>query len=284
MTRLPQLEAALLEAAEREREASAGQRASAGSSVSRRWNRRGVAVVAGALTLTGVAVAASTGLLSNGAPVPDAPPAKQLPLRPQPGTFGLADVRVADQDGGPPWGMATYRASVQKTNEVVTCVVVGRVQSGKLGVVGRDGVFHDDGQFHVVSPRTLNETVCGRGTGPLGSLGPAIPASGYTGPPGLEIGGCRERVNLDGPTVSPQTRRRLRDVPECPESSLRQVVAGVGGSAARHATVTADGIRRSQALHAADHGAYLFVLRGDASRPTLRLTDTAGRTILQLPR
>ena len=52
-------------------------------------------------------------------------------------------LRVADPDGGPPWGLR-----VARTSRGLLCVEVGRVVGGRIGVLGRDGAFHDDGAFH----------------------------------------------------------------------------------------------------------------------------------------
>jgi hypothetical protein len=288
MTRLPQLEAALLEAVDRADAMAQEDRSRLPGRPGRprpgwRRSRRVLAGVCAALSVTGVSIAATTGLLSSGDPVPDGPAAKQLPIVPAARGLTVARVRVAEPDGGPPWGVATYQASDRRGGAAITCVVVGRVQDGRLGVVGRDGVFHDDGRFHALSPRSLNETACGGGAGPLASLGPPIPASGYTGPAGGTLGGCRERVDLDGPTVSPQTRRRLRDVPMCAKASLRKVVAGLGGPSARRAVVTARGLRRTQRLEGVDGGAYLFVLPAGAADVRVRVTDAAGHPLLTLP-
>jgi hypothetical protein len=111
------------------------------------------------------------------------------------------------------------------------------------------------------------------------SSGPPIPASGYTGAPGGAVGGCRERVNLDGPTVSPQTRRKLRSIPQCSRSGLRDVVAGFAGPKAATATLTAPGYRSSLKLRRADNGAYLFVRRPTTGAwPQLSITDRDGHT------
>jgi hypothetical protein len=156
------------------------------------------------------------------------------------------------------------------------------VQNGQLGVVGRDGVFRDDGRFHALSPAAQSSGMCtaraADGAFFAISSGPPIPASGYTGAPGTSIGGCRERVNLDGPTVSPQIRRRLRNVPQCSKRGLRDVVAGFAGPHAATATLTAPGYRKTLKLQRTNNGVYLFVLRPTTSRPQLSITDDDGHT------
>ncbi|HEX8205837.1 MAG TPA: hypothetical protein VF587_07250 [Solirubrobacteraceae bacterium] len=133
-------------------------------------------------------------------------------------------------------------------------------------MIGRDGVFEDDGAFHALPARSSMALVC---TSPTddGALGGAeliadVPASGYTGRPGPPIGGCRERVDLDGPTVSEETRRRLRDVPVCDVQSLRALVVGFAGSRAHRVTLTVDGEDFTTEVDGNLNGGYLFVLPG----------------------
>jgi hypothetical protein len=227
--------------------------------------------------VAGAAVAAVTGLLSSGPPVPaHQDPSLPRPTHPSAG-FVLTTLRAPDPEGGPAWGLGTYAAGPSGR---VTCAVIGRVQAGRLGVVGRDGVFHDDGRFHELSPSAQTAEICG-GRAPDGTLllisgGPPIPASGYTGAPGTEIGGCRERVNLDGPTVSPQTRKRLRHVPECAKASLRRVISGFAGKHAATATLTAGGRSQTLRLDPKQNGPYLFVTRATGPSPKLTLTDGDG--------
>jgi hypothetical protein len=276
MSRLPDLERLLLAAAERiDAQAST---ATPDRWRVRRWRRRGTPLLVGivGLAVAGGAIAAATGFLDSGDPVPPAP--KRQQPKPMNGTkgFTLAGVRAPDPDGGPQWAIGTYEAV-----SAVTCVVVGRVQNGRLGVIGRDGVFGNDGRFHELAPAAQSSSVCsGRakdGAFIILSSVPPIPASGYTGPPGTAIGGCRERVDLDGPTVSPQTRRKLRGVPQCSANGLRQVVAGFAGPRAASATLTGPGYRKTLKLQPRENGAYLFVMRATSgARPQLSITDRNG--------
>jgi hypothetical protein len=121
----------------------------------RSWfsHRLSAAVAALAVVLAGGAIAvAATGLL-NGSPVPAV---GQRPTPdagngvPAPGGSQLLALRVADPEGGPPWGMR-----VVHTTRGSTCVQMGRVQNGQLGQLGIDGAYHDDGRFHPLSPDIL---------------------------------------------------------------------------------------------------------------------------------
>jgi len=304
MTRLPDLERALFEAAERiDAQAALSTAVRGDRRHGRRWRRRStplLALVAG-LVVTGAAVAAAVGVLDNGTPVPrSAAPSDVKPVGGVDG-FTLAGVRAADPDGGPAWGIGTYDARpagtaarvpaaiAPQTRKAVTCVVVGRVQNGELGVVGRDDVFGNDGRFHPLAPAAQSSGVCGGRTrdGAFISFSsvPPIPASGYTGAPGTSIGGCRERVNLNGPTVSPQTRRKLRDVPQCSIAGLRRVIAGFAGPRAATATLTTAGFQKALKLRSADNGAYLFVARSSSRAPIrLSITDRDGHVCQPLER
>ncbi len=116
-------------------------------------HRLGAAVVALALVLGGGAIAvAATGLL-NGSPVPEMGEKPTPDVGngvPAPGGSHLPALRVADPEGGPPWGMR-----VVHTTRGSTCVQIGHVQDGQLGQLGIDGAYRDDGRFHPLSPDIL---------------------------------------------------------------------------------------------------------------------------------
>jgi hypothetical protein len=295
MSRLPELERLLLDAAERLDARAVVAMEARELRRPRRWLPRTtpLLVVLACLMVAGVAIAAATGLLNSGDPVPAASgPSSPLPVTGTSG-FTLASVRASDPDGGPQWGIGTYNATLTapsarvpreiapQFHKPVTCVVVGRVQNGRLGVVGRDGVFGNDGRFHELTPAAPSSSVCVGRAKDAQFIGvrtmPPIPASGYTGPPGTSIGGCRERVALDGPTVSPQTRGKLRGVPQCSTGGLRWVVAGFAGPQAVRASLIGPGYRKTLKLEPTERGAYLFVTRATGTaRPRLFITDRNG--------
>lgn len=163
MSRLPDLERALFDAAARLDAQAMGQAAKPQARRhARRWRRRGTPLLAGlaGLLVAGGAVAAATGLLDRGDPVPVVTGSLRA-LVPGANGFTLASVRAADPDGGPAWGIGTYEAVPPPTGARVTCVVVGRIQDARLGVVGRDGVFGNDGRFHTLAPAAQSSSVCG---------------------------------------------------------------------------------------------------------------------------
>lgn len=103
----------------------------------RRWflRRPSVAALAVTLSFTGTAAAAVV-VLQQGEPIPEPPAADFAPEnRASPGAAGLAETRVPDPAGGPPWGV---RLSQSQTGR--TCYTPGRIVDGELGVI-RSGVF-----------------------------------------------------------------------------------------------------------------------------------------------
>jgi hypothetical protein len=165
MSILPQLEHDLLEAAERrhalhdDHEAATsaparGTGASRGSGGPARRLRLAVFVFV-LLLATATITLAATGVILTGAPV--RPEGRPNPSAgegvPSPGASRLLPIRVADPEGGLPWGMRVVR-----TTRGELCLQIGRIQDGRLGELGIDGVFHDDGRFHPIPAAVLPET------------------------------------------------------------------------------------------------------------------------------
>jgi hypothetical protein len=63
-----------------------------------------------------------------------------LPVR---GETRLLGVSTPDPAGGLPWGMRIFR-----TTRGLICVQIGRLDHGRLGELGVDGAFGNDGRFH----------------------------------------------------------------------------------------------------------------------------------------
>ncbi|WP_028060306.1 hypothetical protein [Candidatus Solirubrobacter pratensis] len=97
-------------------------------------------------------VAGTTAALAAGGVIPIGAPAKD-PVQPSNPHTGLGQVtggssrvlgvQTADPDGGPPWGM-----QLVTTSRGLGCLQAGRLVNGRIGVLGRDGAFHNDGRFH----------------------------------------------------------------------------------------------------------------------------------------
>jgi len=208
-----------------------------------RLSRPMVVVVAG-LIATGSALAAS-GILRTGAPV--GAPVAAIPNAYEgaviPGSVHLLSLRVADPVGGPPWGLR-----VAKTTRGLTCVQFGRVLDGRLGVLGRDGAFADDGAFHPFAANFLGGTGCGtddvRGNAFVNEQFHGLPAGGL----------ISDQQHISGGCYSERTRRSA-----CHESELRDIYFGLLGPDAE--SITRAGSNGGTTATAGADGAYLIVLR-----------------------
>lgn len=277
MTRLPKLERALLDAARRlETEPLRAP-----------WWRQGTPLLAaGAIALAGgggLAAASATGLLSGGNPVPETPKSER-PGTVKPGTVDVLALRVPDPDGGPPWGIGVYDLAAKPIAAAPSlpvgtprCVRVGRVQSGVLGVVGRDHLFGNDGSFHELPPFASATGVC-QGTFRDGQLlmtkgGELTPASGYSGDTTTPIGGCRSYGTPSRATSRPETRRKLRGIPRCDQDGERIVKYGFAGRQAKLVRFAND--RLDLTATPSPESAYLFVIRPASAGPNpMRITVT----------
>ena len=115
------------------------------------------AALAVGLVAAGSALAAS-GVFRTGQPiganVPGSPDAyKGVAVARSVHVLGL---EVSDPEGGPPWGLRIIR-----TTRGLKCVQVGRLVDGRIGVLGEDGAFRNDGLFHPLSSDFLNNGGCG---------------------------------------------------------------------------------------------------------------------------
>jgi hypothetical protein len=237
VSRLPQLRASFIDAAERQ------QRSDRVESRRRRSRplRLTVVVVVGLLML-GAAALAATGVLRTGSAVP--PSGKLEPTVglgvPARGGSRILRVRSADPAGGPTWGMR-----VVHTTRDLLCIQVGRLYQGALGVLGVDGAFHDDGQFHPLPPDTIARQPGATSCHPEGvqvSLEVSgIPASGLM----PEFGGLG------------------------PLSRARWVSYGLLGPDAISVTYSYEGVAHSIPVEAVT-GAYLIVLPGVETGPNRR--------------
>ncbi len=83
---------------------------------------------------------------------------------------------VADPAGGLPWAIRVVHSGR------LTCVQLGRLDHGSLGVIGQDGAFSNDGRFHPIAPSTTLAARCVRndsaGHAYLDIVNEAQPANG----------------------------------------------------------------------------------------------------------
>jgi len=159
----------------------------------------------------------------------------------------LLPISTPDPAGGLPWGM-----QVVQTPGKEVCLQVGRLRGGRLGVVGQDGAFANDGRFHELPAGVLDPQTC---SGPLDSAlyhSEGLPASGA----------------MPGPSPSclyPGVAWRTSDPNPCPSADERTIAFGILGPHARNVSYQLNGARhavRTTALY----GAYLIVLPQPATR------------------
>jgi len=214
--------------------------------------RRGL-VVAVALSLAlalAAAALAAVGVIRLGSPARPsgalANPRQGLGAL-RPGTARLLGVAVADPAGGLAWGMRLLG-----TTRGVGCLEVGRLLDGRLGVLGRDGAFGNDGRFHELPPGGLS------GGGQCANLdangrlfytvsAANVPASGWQGQ-----GGCTAPLPPGGRIVGLPASRY------CRAGELRELVYGVLGPDATGVTYTLGG-RQHTIKPVGPEGAYLIV-------------------------
>jgi hypothetical protein len=174
--------------------------------------------------------------VSTGIGVPVAG-AKGSPVSAQP----LA-ISVPDPGGGLRWGMRIVR-----TTRGLSCLQIGRLLDGRLGVIGQDGEFDDDGRFHEL-PATVLEP------------GPCIAPTVWTilSDVGVPAAGA---LTTDPLSCRPPWLRAWPSSPKpCPAGDERLVGFGVLGPHAVSVSYMVDGKLRTVPTVGA-LGAYLIVLR-----------------------
>jgi hypothetical protein len=220
--------------AARRQELAGPQRSKTRTWLSRRLN---VAALGAALVLSGGAIAIAASGVLDGSPVrPEAPISRSAGNGvPAAGGSHLLALRVADPEGGLPWGMR-----VVHTTRGELCVQIGRVQDGQLGELGADGAFGGDGRFHALSPAVL----------PDSSSSAAIASCVEAG---QTLSGYEPRLDRSGAFL-PHPQRETAAA----ESKLRSVSFGLLGPHAVSITYRTGG---EVVTHALDRttGAYLIV-------------------------
>jgi hypothetical protein len=212
------------------------------------------AVVFGALLLAAAALAAA-GIIRFGAPVTaERAPGRERPSLSTgigvpvtgpgsaPASARLLAISVADPDGGLPWGMR-----IVHTTRGLVCLQIGRLLDGRLGVLGQDGEFNDDGLFHELPATVLDPDTCILPSVWTIMSDAGVPAAGA----------------LQNPTtscVAPWLRTRPSGPKRCPAGDERLIGFGVLGPHAVSVSYRAGG-RLHTVATAGSLGAYLIVLR-----------------------
>jgi hypothetical protein len=207
-----------------------------------------IAVVLAVLVFAAVALAAG-GLFSTGPGVTPGPGDLTSPHRgggvilPR-SVQGIA-AQANDPAGAPPWGMR-----VLKTTRGLGCIQIGRVVADRLGVLGQDGAFANDGRFHPLPPQVVENPVDCASPDAHGHLylsfeSQGVPASGYNL-------GCTSPGDVE-PHPNP---------PICSQHDERAVFAGLLGRFALSVTYATPG-GENKTIATGPGGAYLIVLPAD---------------------
>jgi hypothetical protein len=168
-------------------------------------------------------------------------------------------IAAPDPAGGPPWGMREL-----STDRGVGCLQIGRLVDGKLGALGVDHAFGNDGRFHEL-PTAADLNGCELLDADhrlfANVTADARPASAWAGTGGL-LGGCVP------PGAGPYERRATtrvgargaRPVPICRQADLRNIYYGLLGPSAQSITYVLEGHRHTLPTIGPE-GAYMFVTR-----------------------
>ncbi len=218
---------------------------------------RPLAIVLAALVVATPAVGAVAGWFGPG------PPDATGPVSPgtlfgvvRPGDSRMLPIRVADPQGGPPWGLRLVR-----TTRGDTCVELGRVQNGQLGSLGIDDAWNNDHEFHRIPPSAPVAQDCGstdaagHGFVNRSRLGESASANlGGDFIKGPQASGCRLPVGGGDPSL-----------PYCPKGTNRIIFYGLLGPDAVSITYRQpDGALATQRV-VAGVGAYLLVFPYNAA-------------------
>ncbi len=254
MNYLPELRDAVVDAARRLYQAAEATPVSGASDASRSRRAKGwrpFALLA-VLVLAGTTGAlAAAGVFKTGTPV--GPQPGYAPVSNQgfgtlrPGSMRVLALRVADPGGRAPWGLGVFQ-----TTRGVACPVAGRVSDGRLGVLGIDYAFADDGRFHPLLASTSIDIAClppdAHGHLFLTGEGGIVNASGDVAP----VAAIAQRPHCDLPGDHDWGVR-------CPQSALRALDYGFLGPDARSVSYTFHGVRHVEDVSGPD-GGYLVVL------------------------
>ena len=177
------------------------------------------------------------------------------------GTVHRLPIAAPDPAGGPPWGMREL-----STSRGTGCLQIGRIVDGKLGALGQDHAFGDDGRFHelpVAADSDGCELLDGEHRLFANVTADARPASAWIGTGG-RLGGCVPPTAgpyEKGLRLTPEERAHgARPAPLCRQSDLRNIYYGLLGPRAESITYALEGQRHTLATIGPE-GAYMFVTR-----------------------
>ena len=212
----------------------------------RRWRCRGAAGLLAAALLAGGGFALFNGGGGGGPHASLVSVGVQGPL-----PAGIA-ARAADPAGGAAWGSRLVHT------KGYTCVQLGRLRGGQLGLLGRDGLAGDDGRFFPMAPSTTYQARCAPNDGgghaymtvELGAQPASGAGGGYTGEsmchtPAEEAGLARVRARMKRHGITPPTGGAF-SMPVCPAGDLRFVQYGLLGPDATSITYRTSGAPQTE--------------------------------------
>ncbi len=182
------------------------------------------------------------------------------------GTVRILPIAAPDPAGGPDWGMR-----VLSTSRGEGCLQLGRIVDGKLGALGQDDAFANDGRFHelpvsaaldfngcalldrnrrLFTNVTADERAASAWIGTGGLLGGCVPPSAGPYEKGLRL-------------TRQERERGAKPAPICSQADLRNIYYGLLGPEAQSITYVLDGQRHTLPTVGAD-GAYMFVTLASA--------------------
>jgi hypothetical protein len=228
------------------------------SSRGQRLRRGAVVAFAAVLALAGVAFA--SGLVQIGSPAKtfegfaSASSGFGAVL---PESVKVLPVAAPDPQGGPPWGMRVFA-----TSRGIGCIQVGRLVDGRIGVLGQDGAFGDDGRFHELPVRSTSELTCSA----LDANGHIFNnisksdqlANGLTGPEQAPSAALPHPQEVCVPSIATQFEKSSVEGRICPQSQERDLYYGLLGPDAKSLTYTSDG-KSMTVPTSGPEGAYLIV-------------------------
>lgn len=175
--------------------------------------------------------------------------------RSNPASARLLPISVPDPAGGLPWGMR-----IVHTTRGLECVQVGRLLDGRLGVMGQDGEFHDDGLFHELPVGVLDPDTCSQRGNYAMYRSEGLPAAGALPGP------ARSCLYPGAPRLRPS------DPQSCPAADERLLAFGVLGPHAVSVRYNTQSGAQTLATTGTP-GAYLIVL----SQPPINLSTLASQ-------
>jgi hypothetical protein len=186
------------------------------------------------------------------------------------GTVRMLGVSTPDPVNGPAWGMRVF-----STKRGEGCAQVGRLLVGKLGALGQDNAFHDDGLFHEFNVNTFGAAhACtlldGNDRLFINAVVGDIPASAWRG--NFPDKGCVP--STAGPYERFAEDGKRKPYPVCPQGDERNLYFGLLGPDAKSVTYTLEGQTHTLSTTGPE-GAYLIVTKAS---PTQLFNFNAGGT------